>query len=41
MFLDKDLRIKNFTPAIAKMFPLREGDRDRPLSHIVSQLIDS
>ena len=41
VFLDKDLRIKNFTPAIANIFPLREGDRDRPLSHIVSQLIDS
>jgi two-component system CheB/CheR fusion protein len=41
VFLDQDLRIKNYTPAIAKIFPLREGDRGRPLSHIVSQLIDA
>ena len=41
VFLDQDLRIRNFTPAIAKIFPLREGDRGRPLSQIVSQLIDA
>ena len=41
VFLDQDLRIKNYTPAIAKIFPLRVGDRGRPLSQIVSQLIDA
>ena len=41
IFLDQDLRIKNFTPAITKIFPLRPGDLGRPLSHIVSQLIDA
>ena len=40
VFLDQDLRIKNFTPAIANIFPLREGDRGRPLMQIVSNLID-
>ena len=41
VFLDQDLRIKTFTPAIANIFPLREGDRGRPLMQIVSNLIDS
>ena len=41
VFLDQALRIKNFTPAITKIFPLQEGDRGRPLSQIVSQLIDA
>ena len=41
IFLDQDLRIKNFTPAITKIFPLRPGDLGRPLSHIVRQLIDA
>jgi len=40
VFLDQDLRIKNFTPAIANIFPLRDGDRGRPLMQIVSNLID-
>lgn len=41
VFLDQNLRVKNFTPAIADIFPLQEGDRGRPLSHIVSRLIDT
>lgn len=41
VFLDHDLRIKNFTPAIADIFPLRDGDRGRPLSHLVSRLVDT
>jgi two-component system, chemotaxis family, CheB/CheR fusion protein len=41
VFLDQDLRIKNFTSAIANIFPLRDGDRGRPLLQIVSRLIDA
>ena len=40
VFLDDELRIKSFTPAIGDIFPLREGDRGRPLNQIVSRLID-
>jgi two-component system CheB/CheR fusion protein len=40
VFLDQVLHIKNFTPAIANIFPLRDGDRGRPLMQIVSNLID-
>jgi len=40
VFLDQELRIKNFTPAIAQIFPLRAADRGRPLIQIVSNLID-
>ena len=39
VFLDRELRIKGFTPAIASIFPLREGDIGRPLTQIVSKLI--
>ncbi len=41
VFLDQDLRIKSYTPTIASIFPLREGDIGRPLTQIVSKLIDS
>lgn len=41
VFLDQNLRIQNFTPAIAEIFPLQDGDRGRPLSDIVSRLIDA
>ncbi|WP_339651874.1 chemotaxis protein CheB [Halopseudomonas pelagia] len=38
IFLDEDLRIKNFTPGMADIFSLRESDRGRPLTEIVSLL---
>jgi two-component system, chemotaxis family, CheB/CheR fusion protein len=38
VFLDDDLRIKHYTPAMAELFPLREADRDRPITEVVSQL---
>jgi two-component system CheB/CheR fusion protein len=34
LFLDSDLRIRNFTPATAKLFSLIETDRGRPIAHI-------
>ncbi len=38
LFLDKDMRIRRFTPAVIDIFSVREGDQGRPLSDIVSQL---
>jgi two-component system, chemotaxis family, CheB/CheR fusion protein len=38
VFLDDELRIKHFTPAMEKLFPLREGDRGRPITDVVGQL---
>jgi two-component system CheB/CheR fusion protein len=38
IFLDDDLRIKNFTPAAMDMFPLRDSDRGRSLTEIVTHL---
>ena len=38
IFLDNDLRIKNFTPGMVEIFHLRESDRGRPVTDIVSQL---
>ncbi|AMJ62094.1 chemotaxis protein CheB [Bosea sp. PAMC 26642] len=38
IFLDENLRIKNFTPGMADIFSLRENDRGRPLTDIVSLL---
>ena len=38
VFLDEDLRIKHFTPAMGELFPLRDGDRGRPITDVVSQL---
>jgi len=38
IFLDNQLRIKRFTPAIASIFNLREGDVDRPIADIASRL---
>ena len=37
LFLDRELRIKRFTPAATRLFPLRATDVDRPLSDIASQ----
>jgi two-component system CheB/CheR fusion protein len=36
IFLDESLRIKNFTPGMADIFSVRESDRGRPLTDIVS-----
>ncbi|CAH2603032.1 PAS domain S-box protein [Rhodovastum atsumiense] len=38
LFLDKDLRIRRFTPRLLEIFKLREGDEGRPISDIVSRL---
>jgi two-component system CheB/CheR fusion protein len=38
VFLDQGLRIKHYTPAMEELFPLRDGDRGRPLTDVVSQL---
>lgn len=38
IFLDENLRIRNFTPGMADIFSLRETDRGRPLTDIVSLL---
>ena len=37
LFLDRQLRIKNFTPSMTDLFHLREGDRGRPVTEIVSR----
>jgi two-component system CheB/CheR fusion protein len=38
LFLDQDLRIRRFTPAVLDIFSVREGDQGRPISDIVSRL---
>ena len=38
IFLDNELRIKGFTPAMKDLFHLREADRSRPLTDIVNRL---
>lgn len=38
IFLDDDLRIRSFTPATQDLFHLRDGDRGRPITDIVSRL---
>ncbi|MEO6381608.1 MAG: CheR family methyltransferase [Nitrobacter sp.] len=38
VFLDDELRIRNFTPAAMELFALREGDRGRPITDIVTML---
>lgn len=40
LFLDQDLRIKRFTPALLDIFSLREGDQGRPISDLVSKLTE-
>jgi two-component system CheB/CheR fusion protein len=39
VFLSTDLRVRNFTPATTDIFHLREGDRGRPLTEIVTRLV--
>ena len=38
LFLDRDLRIRRFTPRLLDLFSLREGDEGRPISDIVTSL---
>lgn len=38
IFLDSDLRIKNFTPGIADLFHLRDTDYGRPITDLASRL---
>jgi len=38
IFLDDDLHIRNFTPAAMEVFSLRDSDRGRPMTDIVSLL---
>ena len=38
LFLDRDLRIRRFTPRLLEIFNLREGDEGRPISDIVTHL---
>jgi two-component system CheB/CheR fusion protein len=40
MFLDADLRIGWFTPAIRELFPLQEGDAGRPITDLVPTFRD-
>jgi len=38
LFLDTDLRIRNFTPAMTEIFHMRAGDRGPPITDIVTRL---
>jgi two-component system CheB/CheR fusion protein len=38
LFLDNELRIKTFTPPMTDIFHLRDADRGRPITEIVSML---
>lgn len=38
IFLDNELRVTNFTPAVADIFPLVETDIHRPIGHIKSHV---
>jgi two-component system CheB/CheR fusion protein len=38
IFLDNDMRIKGFTPAMKDLFHLRDGDLTRPITDIVTRL---
>jgi len=38
VFLDDELRIRNFTPATTDLFPLRQSDRGRTITDFVSNL---
>jgi two-component system CheB/CheR fusion protein len=38
VFLDDDLRIRHFTPALTRLFPVRDTDHGRPITDIVNQL---
>jgi two-component system CheB/CheR fusion protein len=38
IFLDSQLRIRHFTPALTQLFPLRDTDRGRTITQIVTDL---
>lgn len=38
VFLDDNLRIRHFTPALKELFPLRDSDHGRPITDIVNLL---
>jgi two-component system CheB/CheR fusion protein len=38
LFLDRDLRIRRFTPRLLEIFNLRQGDEGRPIGDIVTHL---
>ena len=38
LFLDRDMRIRRFTPRLLNIFNVREGDEGRPISDIVTHL---
>jgi two-component system CheB/CheR fusion protein len=38
IFLDDELHIKNFTPAMTDLFHLRDSDRGRPITEIVTRM---
>ena len=38
LFLDRDLRIRRFTPRLLDIFSVRDGDEGRPISDIVTNL---
>jgi two-component system CheB/CheR fusion protein len=40
VFLDRNLVIRSFTPAITSIFNLMDVDRGRPLTDIVSEIVD-
>ncbi|MFN8485995.1 MAG: CheR family methyltransferase [Caldilineaceae bacterium] len=40
LFLDRDLRIKRFTPRVSELFNVLATDRGRPLAHITHKLVD-
>ncbi len=40
VFLDRELRIVRFTPALADLFSVRMTDRGRPLSDLTHRLVD-
>jgi two-component system CheB/CheR fusion protein len=40
LFLDTELRIRNFTPAIGAIFPLRHSDVGRPITDLAQRLTD-
>ncbi len=40
MFLDKDLKVKRYTPAITRLFSLIPSDVGRPASHILRRFSD-
>ncbi|HVW93787.1 MAG TPA: CheR family methyltransferase [Devosia sp.] len=38
IFLDNELRVTNYTPAVTELFPLVESDLGRPIGHIRSRV---